>query len=116
MEDIEDMVGDFAGAPRGLHLPKTEASPPRRSSASNAVGIKPRRSRVNSGATRSDVSTCVDGETTAKGSEATATAKVPGTEVRARFSNFPISAIVFLGFWWFFLVQFSSGGLFFVLV
>lgn len=73
MEDIEDMVGEFAGAPLGLHLPKKEDSSPPRRNGSNAVVIKPRRQQANSGGS-SVVSTCVDGTTE------TAKAKVPGTQ------------------------------------
>jgi len=82
MEDIEDMVGEFAGGvPLGLHLPKKDsASPPRHRDNSNAVVIKPRRRRpaMNSSG-GSDVSTCVD--------DASNKAKVPGTQVREEFRD-----------------------------
>lgn len=84
MEDIEDMVGEFAGAPLGLHLPKKEDSSPPRRNGSNAVVIKPRRQQANSGGS-SVVSTCVDGTTE------TAKAKVPGTQVRV-----PAGGILYL--------------------
>lgn len=81
MEDIEDMIGDFGGAPLGLHLPKTDStSGSGRRNGTNAVTIKPRR-RISaySGGVRDAASnslTCVDtaGETTS------APDKVPGTE------------------------------------
>lgn len=69
MEDIEDIVGEPAGAPLGLHLPKKD--PPSRSN--NAVVIKPRRQRPSMMTSSSEVSTCVDGEADS--------AKVPGTQV-----------------------------------
>lgn len=68
MEDIEDIVGEPAGAPLGLHLPKKD--PPSRSN--NAVVIKPRRQRPSMMTSSSEVSTCVDGEADS--------AKVPGTQ------------------------------------
>lgn len=84
MEDIEDMIGDFGGAPLGLHLPKTDStSGSGRRNGTNAVTIKPRRRiSAHSGGVRDAASnslTCVDtaGETTS------APDKVPGTEVSA---------------------------------